>query len=325
MTNETQEWLDENIIMGYTHPDYGLGDAWHRKVSNHNSYPAAVPIEAAERFFDWAPIGVRPHFIDGTPITDHKGKSPMMVVCSDTLDLLGVFAEVPSHGYTERLLRFTESIVGGELNIGSLGALDGRKKAFVQIQSGHITTHVATGEKYYPYITAYSSLDATLPTSYKEGIIRVECDNTFDGMLFEKGAKYSFKNTKKSKPDIPTAQDALGIMENSATAFESELDRLVATEVNNAEWNMLTTMIFEGDSTRTHNMRAKLTDVYENDPMVSAFKGTAWGAFQAVNTYQRYYARVNGDNLLVERGLIDTLNGQSLAKDVRTLQLIESL
>jgi len=55
MSKETSEWLNQNVLVGYTET---RGNAWHYKASDQgeeaNHYDGAVPLEDVNRrLFDW--------------------------------------------------------------------------------------------------------------------------------------------------------------------------------------------------------------------------------------------------------------------------------
>jgi len=326
MTKETQQWLDDNILVGLTHPDYGFGEAWHRKVGSDNSYPGPVPVEDVRRkLFGWTPERITPCNADGKPLVGMDGKSPVALVCSDNGAYLGTFSDrYADTDYQHRLIGNLEEIVQDDLVIAGAGQLDGRRKAYVQIMTENIRTHTATGETYAPFIVSQSSLDGSVKTGYASGVVRVVCDNTLEAFGNSAQSTYRYKNTKDRTVNIESPREALGLLEKAVESFERELEEMIAVHVSEAQWNALTMMISPGDATRAKNAREKMTDVYFTDPMVATFAGTKWGAFQAVNTYQGHYAPIRGATR-EERNLLNLVSGKAGDNDRETLEMLDKV
>lgn len=335
MSKETQQWLDTMIKVGYTAPQHGRGEAWHRMKGNANSYPDAVPFdEAYEMIAGWSPVKVAPMMEcdDGEfrPLKTYDGKQPVAIVHSDNGALLGIHSEkYPDHGYGERLFDATSNIIDDDINIGTCGLLDGYRKAWVQIEVPDTIVH-KSGESYRPFIVAMSSLDGSLSSTYQEGVTRVVCDNTLSAFRTAQSDKYKVKNTKTSHLRIADAREALGIVFSVAERFEQELEGLIAQTVSDKQWDtFLNTYIplpeEEGRGrTGAQNKQFALRALWETDPMVAPWAGTAWGAFQAASTFQQHYSTFKGDNR-VERNMVDWTKGKTETEDKKVLEILGAL
>lgn len=335
MSKETQQWLDDMILVGYTAEEHGRGDAWHRKQGNTNSFPDAVPYERAfELIAGWEPQRVTPHYEDENgefkPLKTYEGDVGVALIHSVNKYHLGTFSEkYPTHGYKERLLDATAQIIDDNINIGSCGLLRGYRQAWLQIETPDTIKH-SSGVEFRPHIVAMSSLDGSLATEYKEGTTIVVCDNTLLAFRREGGKKYKIRNTMNSAFKIADAREALDIVFEHSKEFEAELDQMLATTVTDDQWDSFKNIYIpvpeDTGAPRTKAMKKHhvFDDMWTNDPMVSPWRNTSWGVLQAVNTYREHYSQFKGDNR-VEKAMIDTLKGVGAAKDQEALRILTTV
>lgn len=338
MGNETQEWLDQNILVGFTHSDYGLGDAWHRRQGNSNSYPGAIPEEEVRRkLFGWSPVKVTPHYYDDsevwTPLRDSRNEGQDAIICSDNGWLLGYHSEgYADHGYSERLLDGVHNLLGDDVQIGTAGLLKGRKVGFVQVSiaDSYITT---SGEAYKPYILATSSLDGSVANTYQAGITRVVCDNTVEAFGREGGLKVSFKSTANSQDKIDglgSSREALDLMKRVSESYEEEMERMLSVTITDDQWSKFTESLYpvNGESKRAatvaENRQNALSEIYFGSEMVTP--GTTWGAYQAFSTFQNHKATVTtAYSNRVERSFYRDITGETQKDDRKALALLNAI
>lgn len=341
MSRETQQWLDTMIKVGFTAPEHGRGDAWHRRAGNSNSYPHAVPYDDAyELIAGWEPVQVTPQYETESgefrTLRYYGGKQPKAIVHSGNGYLLGIHSEsYPDHGYKERLFDTLAGILdtsAGDLQIGSCGLLDGYRQAWVQLEMPDTLEH--SGERYRPFISAASSLDGSLSSTYFTGAVRAVCDNTLAIGMSNAVRQYKVKNTRNSAIRIESARQALDIVFEVDKEFQAELDRLLDIPVTEGQFDKFIQMYVpltnpdgtpkEGrGKTIALNKQLALTDLYVSDPMVAPWKGTAWGVQQAVNTYREHYATVRNTAARFERSMTDFLAGKTAAEDGEALKVLE--
>ncbi len=237
MSRETLQWLNTQTLIGYTAQ---RGTAWHYRASEQdgepNHYEGPVPVaDVRRRLFSWTAVEGE---VTATALTPHgvvQGGDPdrKAVMRSDTGAILGVFRRgYRPHQYEQWLVQAVETILDADLCIGSAGLLRGGAQAWVQVELAD-TLHGAEGVAFRPFLTAATSLDGSLASTYLTGVQVVVCDNTLSAALGETGARrIRVKHSSRSLGRITDVRQALGIVHRTADAFTTQLDRLLAESVS---------------------------------------------------------------------------------------------
>ncbi len=329
MSKETREWLSNNVLIGFTEK---RGNAWHYMEGDDNHYVGPVPVEDVQRrLFHWHP--------EEHPLHVEVGKAEYLhvpgrkaIVRSDTQHVLGVFKEgYHPHPYSEWLVSNVANALG-ELHIGSAGLLKGGAVAWVQAEMPENVTTV-DGVEFRPFFNAFSSLDGTFASTYKTGVTNVVCDNTMRAAQNEAGPQVKIKSTKNSAFRAQEVRDALGIVHAIADDFAAQVHMLCSTDFTDRQFEKLVDGLSPMPDADTASKRAitmaetrrdKFWSMWRHDPRVSPWNGTAWGAWQAFNTYATHEATAKGGNR-VERNMLRSISGQTDDADAKVLGRIESL
>jgi phage/plasmid-like protein (TIGR03299 family) len=210
MSQETLDWLNTNVLVGFTDK---RGTAWHYRASEQgaepNHYPGPVPVEdVRRRLFHWTAEEV-PLFhsvpcaanSSGASGTDENGRAYQLrpvpgtkaIRRSDTNEVLGIFKEgYQPHQPGAWLVGNVANLLGDELGVGSAGLLRGGAQAWVQVE---VPDSVSTpeGVTFRPNLLAATSFDGSLSTTYRRTATIVVCDNTMAQGLGEPGHAYKVK------------------------------------------------------------------------------------------------------------------------------------
>lgn len=363
MTQENMSDLRANTRIGFCE---AYGKAWTfdpnspDSVANH--YQGAVPLEAVRDLFAFtatsSPLYV--NLAEGAadmPPMFEQVPNRQAVVRSDTGSVMGVFTDgYQIHQYQEWLLERVATLLGDGsgssaaavedgLAIGSAGLLRGGAQAWVAIELGD-NFHTPEGETFRPRLTAVTSHDGSLATTYKRMIMRPVCDNTLRAGLSEDGAQIKVKHSKHSGLRIAAAKDALGLLYVMAEDYAAEVKALCEVAVSDAEWSLfldahvpLTVpgtgsvgsvgsgvlqmpVLKDGRAlTVATNTRDTLTQLWKSDPRVSPWQGTGWGVLQAVNTFEHHYAIVRKVSR-EERNMANAVNGKWDDLDANTVSTL---
>lgn len=328
MSRETLDWLNNNTLIGFTEK---RGHAWHYREGSNNHYPGAVPVADVERrLFNWQAVE-QPLYVP----TGHEGAmvevpGSKAIARSDNGEVLGIFRDgyVP-HQYREWLLKALADILDDNLQIGSAVLLKGGAVACVSVETPENLT-TPEGVEYRPHLLAVSSFNGTIATTYKPVVTNVVCDNTMTSALREDGPTFKVKATRNSQLRLADAREALGIVHTMADDFASEVAKLTAMPFGDKSFERLVISMTKHDpnskrgTTMAENKRDKLWELWRSDARVVEFAGTAYGAWQTVNTYQQHESPFKGGNR-VERNMLRDLTGKTEAADVETLERILSL
>lgn len=323
MSKETLEWLNENTLIGFTDK---RGKAWHYREGAGNHYTDAVPVEDVHtRLFSWT-AEERPLYVPGGPDEDMvRVPDRKAVVRSDNAHVMGIFKSgYQPHQYGEWLVHNVGSILDADLRIGSAGLLKGGAVAWVSVEVPD-TIVTPEGVAFRPNLLAATSFDGSVATTYKRVITNVVCDNTMSVALNEGGGQvHKIRHSKNSMGKLENAREALGIIHGAAEEFEAEVQRLTRKEVTPRTWDRILDAIaplpeHNGEArtralTMAENKRDQLTQLWNHDPRVAPWSGTAFGVWQAVNTYQHHVAIVRGAGR-AERNMMAAVDGSYQEKD----------
>lgn len=346
MSAETMEWLNSNILVGYTDE---RGHAWHYRQdlqgSEPNHYTGAVPTaDILRRLFSWsaisAPVFVRvPATLDdatgvdeaGNPIKFIQAENRQAILRDDTLGLMEIFkGGYRSHQYGEWLVQNLSNIVDDDINFGSAGLLKNGAVAFVSLEMPE-SVEIIEGFSVRPHLLATTSHNGMLATTYKSVSTFVVCDNTHAMAMGEKTNQFKARHSKNSGMRIQSARDALGIVHAMKDDIVAEVLALSSHKVSDAEWqkvlerlNPIPEMELDQSNkasvTRAENKRAELVSLYNFDTRVAPWKGSALGVLQAFNTYNHHIVGANDNR--VERNMMNALMGKTEQSDRKVLDLL---
>jgi len=348
MSKESLAWLNSNVLVGFTSK---RGNAWHYRASDQgvepNHYEGAIPVaDVRRRLFDWEPVSVPmtaivPDTISadgvtaGFTITDTDRQ---VIVNPKSREIMGAFKSgYQAHGYGEWLVSKVDTVLDGGLAIGSAGLLSRGAVAWVQVELPETITHDASGVQFRPFVTACTSLDGSLATTYVSGNSVVVCDNTLSAALGDSDAlKVKIKHTRYSHFRAGEIRDALGLVSTMAEDFMAELDVLTTDTVSDAELSAFLDAYvpvkdksgetLKGRSlTMAQNKRDGLMQLWNFDNRVSPWKGTAFGVLQMANTFSQHEGIVRGVNARAERNAMDFLTGKVDKLDAAVLDTLASV
>ncbi len=304
MSRESLEWLNENTLIGFVQK---RGKAWHYSERSQgdksNHYPGAIPVDdVKDRLFNWEPISVPlsvqiPEIITPNGVTSAQtvtDPNRQVIVRPDNGTVMGVFKSgYQIHGFTEWLIDNVANLIDdSSLQIASAGLLKGGAVAWVQIEMPE-NVDTAEGLTFRPYLCAATSLDGSLATGYGRGATFVVCDNTLN-IARSEGTTIKVKHTKNSLNRITDIRAALDIVHQDSEDIAAEIKRLCEIKVSDPVWAEFLSLETApaSDSKRAVTMadayRDNLSALWNNDPRVSPWKGTAMGVVQAVNTYAHH-------------------------------------
>ncbi|MFH8405473.1 DUF932 domain-containing protein [Streptomyces sp. NPDC018019] len=333
MSKETHQWLSENTLIGFTDK---RGTAWHYRQGDQNHFPGAVPVtEVEKRLFDWTAeekeIFIKSSGGSGTMLVPGR----KAVVRSDNGHVMGVFKNgYQPHQYGEWLVKSVASILDDSLSIGSAGLLRGGAVAWVSVEVPD-TIETPEGVRFRPNLLACASFDGSVATTFKRVVTNVVCDNTMAVALGERHEQvFKVKSTSRSLGRLGDARQALGIVYSTADDFAASVRELCAVKVDDATWtrivNDLAPLPKEKDAKNTRartmaeNKRAALRTLWTTDERVAPWRGTAFGAWQAMNTYQHHGSIVRGMER-PERNMLRAVTGETETADADTVRRVLAL
>lgn len=335
MSKETIKWLNTQTLIGFTSK---RGTAWHYRADDQgdepNHYEHAVPVEdIRRRLFHWEPAEAELHAVTLSPegVTTYTDPTRKVIARPDTGQILGVFKQgYQIHGYGDWLIENVEAILDADLQIGSAGLLRGGAVAWVQVEMED--TMQAGGVEFRPFLTATTSLDGSLATTYQTGAQVVVCDNTLSAALNSSDTQVKIRHSAHSLTRMQTVRDALGIVHQVADTFTAQVEQLLDQAVTDAQWEQFVAA-YSGTDDPTASKRAQTTRqaqaeglnrLWFHDQRVSPWKGTAFGVVSAANTYTHHVAPIRGASR-AERNTERLVTGKVHAHDAHTMEVLTAV
>ena len=335
MSRETLTHLNTQTLIGYTSK---RGQAWHYRADNQgsepNHYEHAVPVaDVRRRLFHWSPVeaDIQAVTIDETGVQTYTDPTRKAIVRPDTGAILGMFRTgYKVHDYDQWLINNVEGILDADLHIGSAGLLRGGAVAWVQVEMP--ATLTAAGVEFRPFLTATTSLDGSIATTYQTGAQVVVCDNTLSAALNTADTRVKVRHSRNSLSKLSQVRDALGIVHQVADDFAAQVEQLTNQPVTEAQWTRFLAAYCATDDTKarkraltTRNLQAKRMDrLWHHDQRVTPWRGTAYGVLAAANTYAHHLAPVRGASR-ADRNAERLVTGKVHDLDRHTLQVLATV
>jgi len=307
-------------------------------ADSQSRFQGGIPVEKVrDELFGWEALEAT---LTAT-VLDEDGAMQVAVpkhkaiVRSDTGAVLGIHGATSYtvHQYREWLLTQVANLLDADLAIAGAGLFRGGALAFVQIEMAE--TLQVHGVEYRPYLTAATSHDGSIATTYTTGATVVVCTNTLAAAL-KSANRTKVKHTRNSGLAIADARSALEIVYQEAENFTEEVEALIAQRVTDEQWKTFVDAytglgvldkkgVTEGRSrTIAERKAADLRFLYTEDEKAAPWAGTAWGVLAATSTARHHLDTVRG----MERGERNTMSmvmGTHQAADQKALTLLNQV
>jgi phage/plasmid-like protein (TIGR03299 family) len=342
MSEETATWLNTMTLIGFTDR---RGHAWHYRASAQhaepNHYPGAIPVEdVRRRLFHWTALEgdvsstatlLSDDGVGKVTISDPDRKAmlrpPGALGLDDAGAILGIFKSgYKGHDYSQWLLEQVAEILDDELAIGSAGLLRGGALAWVSIEVPETIT-TPEGVAFRPHLLATTSFDGSVATTYGRKVQLVVCDNTHAVAMGERGQQIKVRHSRHSHVKLADAREALALVHTIAYDFAREVAQLTSVAVCDGDWarflDELAPLPSEDGRARTlaQTKRDGLQRLWDHDARVAPWRGTGFGAMQAVNTFAHHEGTVRG-MARSERNMLRAVTGEIDALDRRSVEAI---
>lgn len=338
MSQETAHWLFTKVLIGNV---LKRGTkAWHwraaREGERSNHYDGPVPVaDVRERLFNQVRAEAVPMFVpalgggDDAAMVEAKGWQ----VVRNAVDghIFRPFTNGHGiHQYDEWLLENVETILDEGLEVESAGLLRHDGLAWVQVALPE-THQAAGGVSHRPYLTAATSHDGSLKSTYFTGTTFVQCDNTLEMALGSAtnriGIKHTRKSVERTELRIADVREALSIVFQATEAIDKEIDRMLGIKVSDAE---LAKFLDEYDPIaeaegvarrKAQERHAQYQLMWKSDDRVAPWAGTAFGVLQLTNTYRTQVRPVRNVQR-ADRVMQDVILGQGNKDDAAAMKLL---
>lgn len=334
MSQETLTWLQENTLIGFTDK---RGAAWHGRASDDNHFAGEVPREAALELLSYPVLEGTVESTVLTPdgvlsVSDPERKA---IVRTDTGKILGLFKQgYQMHQPKRWCLENLDLILSGGLAIGSVVVLKGGAVAAVQAELPENRLATAPGAEpveYRPFVTAATSFDGSIATTYGRGAQVVVCDNTLSVALRTFDASTKIRHSRNSLNRVGEVRTNLKlIVETSADSFDEQFRKLASQYVTDQKFAEIVD-VFTGASkakegrskTIADNKTSALMDMWNRDERVAPWKNSGYGVLAAFNTASHHV--FGAENSRVERNQRRIIEGEWDSFDSRIVHMLETV
>lgn len=207
---------------------------------------------------------------------------------------------------------------GSDIIVTAAGTTRNGGRAYIQLTSTIIRE--SAGMQHCQYLNLAMSHDGSLAVVSNWGDRVIQCANMVASMFGRNvlsGTRTRQTKHASSTRHLTRHAVALGF-EQRATEFDTAIAELAAIKVSKAKYGEFVKLMFPaGDSKRSQTVSEKniatLTGLYNSDPRVALWNGTALGVVQAVNVMSLWERATRGDTDRLVRQYDDMMSG-ALAK-----------
>ena len=195
---------------------------------------------------------------------------------------------------------FTDNLIGGEVHYETAGSLQGGKRIWLLAK---LPSHIVVGDEVDPYLCFTNCHDGTGAIRACMTPIRVVCNNTLNLAFKNTKRQWSTKHVGDIEAKMAEARSVLQFADEYMEAMGLHAEKLAKTKVSAADLNAVLDEMFpvkedDSDCKKKNAARAKEEImVCWYAPDLDNFRGTAWGAVNAISDFATHnQPRRNTDN-----------------------------
>lgn len=183
---------------------------------------------------------------------------------------------------------FTDNLIGGDVHYETAGSLQGGKRIWLLAK---LPSKIIVGDEVEPYLCFTNSHDGTGAIRACMTPVRVVCNNTLNLALATAKRQWSTKHVGDIEAKMAEARSVLEFSEEYMAAMNLHAEKLAATKVSTADMQEVLNEMFptkEDDSECKKRNAAKAKEeimVCYYAPDLENFRGTAWGAVNAISDF----------------------------------------
>lgn len=318
------------------------GRAWIGHAEAAQTYEGAVPRQDALDLLSFPVVEGQIHSVvitdDG--VDDIIDETRKTIIRLDTRETFGVFKNgYKIHPYPQWLVENVDLLLDGGMKIGTVALTKGGARALLQAEMPEDRIATAPGAEPVPnrpHISAMTSLDGSIATTYGIGTKVLICENElslagFRGLVRSFTAFQKTRHTSGSLNRVLEVRQALGLVaEEIGDAFDQEFRELMAQHVSDAKFRDVVnayTGVEKAKEGRSKTMAQgkvdALTTLWRNDNRVAPWRNSAYGVLAAFNTAAHHV--FGSDKGRVERNQERVIQDEWAKFDTNVLALLASV
>lgn len=209
-------------------------------------------------------------------------------------------------------------------HIETIASLDGGRRTFVTMKMPGFMEFTSPNDGSRDitdlYLAIFNHHDGQGALRAVISPVRVVCANTQRMAESAAVSSVSIRHTGTPNARLAQVRELLGITFRYQDTFVEECERLIAAEVDEAFVRGVLNDVFglaEADTERKRNSRvervSQVMELYRQSDTVAPFRGTAFGAYNAVTEYIDHYMPVSGKGDQEAKRALRTVTSTTLA------------
>lgn len=181
---------------------------------------------------------------------------------------------------------FTNGLIGGDVRYETAGSLQGGKRIWLLAK---MPTKSILGDDVEPYLCFTNTHDGSGAIRICMTPIRVVCNNTLNIALDTAQRQWSTKHMGDLETKMEEARNCLAMANSYMMALDESSDRLANTKISDDAIMAAFDELFPVDDNSTDRKKENVKQVKDEfmvcyfSPDISQFKGTVWGAVNAMS------------------------------------------
>ena len=285
---------------------------WHGLGTKVEEAPnSADALRLAE--LDWE-VEQKPVYAEGVMVPHYKAN-----VRSTDGKVLGIVTDRYRVVNNSEAFAFTDALIGGDVRYETAGSLSGGRRIWLLAKMPEAKV---AGDAVEPYLCFTNTHDGSGAVKVCMTPIRVVCNNTLNCAL--SGAKrfWSIKHVGDINAKISEARESLELADRYMVELDQFADRMANKTVKDEEIQKILKELFpieDDDSDLTKRNAERMRTEYMTClfmPDIAKFRGTAWGAINAMsdlvghvapNRKTRNYQENNWGRIINGHALLDAM------------------
>lgn len=227
------------------------------------------------------------------------------------LDYLGIVGSDYTPVQNEECCDLLDTIVDeAGAHYETAGSLRGGRSVFVTIKLP-TAMQIAGVDDLDLYLAVNTSHDGKSQVSVDATPIRIVCANTQQLALRQSRARYSFRHVPGAKKShVAHAREALGIIWDYYTEFESEAEHMINESLTAGEFERIIAQVWPlkddvGPRALNNQKRRdeELHQLFSGADTQANIRGTRWAGYQAIAEYLDHFAPAKSDEVRATRVL----------------------
>jgi phage/plasmid-like protein (TIGR03299 family) len=208
------------------------------------------------------------------------------------------------------------------------GILMHGKGLFMQAKLPDTIRVKTTNDTIDKLLTFVTSHDGTMCFTVVATALRLICTNQMLALNEDiRHAGYKVRHTTSADFRLQEANLAIMNVLNAYKVFEQKVNFLADKRITDLQMNLVTKKLFNAEneeketSSRTNNAIEIVKNLFEHGKGNDQWRGTAWGAYNAMTEYADHFKKMRGEKDRFESNLV----GSSMAFKVKALNIIEQV